>query len=135
MNLFNGMTDHEVVSSILEFALFNAFVVLEVVALAAFYVASRPRRGRVLTASLWYVAAALVFMVCLISTVWAAPAEKAFIDAAQPDEPFFNASADHFQKVIWGGGIALLGLALMVAGAIHSGVQRRRIAEQEFLAG
>src|SRR5690349_10998616 len=82
MNLFSGMTDHEVVSSILEFALFNAFVVLEVVALAAFYVASRPRRGRVLTASLWHALAAVVFMMCLISTVWAAPAEKSFINSS-----------------------------------------------------
>jgi hypothetical protein len=135
MNLFTGMTDHEVISSILEFALFNAFVVLEVVALAAFYVASRPRRGRVLTASLWYVLAAVVFMLCLISTVWAAPAEKAFIDATQIDEPFFNRSADHFQKVIWGAGFAFLGVVLMMVGAFHSGLQRRRIAQHELLAG
>ena len=135
MNLFSGMTDHEVISAILAFALFNAFVVLEVIALAAFYVASRPRRGRVLTASLWYIGAAIVFMVCLISTVWAAPAEKAFIDAAVPDEPFFNRSADHFQKVIWGGGFALLGITLMVAGALHIGMQRRRLAEEELYAG
>ena len=134
MNLFNGMTDHEIVSAILDFALFNFFVVLEVVALAAFYVASRPRRGRVLTASLWYALAAVIFMVCLISTVWGAPAEKSFIDASQPDEPFFNRSADHFQKVIWGLGFAVGGLMLMAAGALHAGRQRRRIAEEEMLA-
>ena len=135
MNLFSGMTDHEVVSSILEFALFNAFVVLEVIALAAFYVTSRPRRGHVLTASLWHMSAAIVFMLCLISTVWAAPAEKSFINSSLSDEPFFDVGDPRVQKFFWGAGFAAAGIALMVAGAVHAGIQRRRIAQQEVLAG
>lgn len=135
MNLFSGMTDHEVISSTLEFALFNLFVVLEVVALAAFYVTSRPRRGRVLTASLWHIVAALWFMMSLISTVWAAPAEKSFLNSSLPDEPFFDVSDPRVQKFFWGAGFAALGILCMIIGVVQAGMQRRRLAEEELYGG
>jgi fucose 4-O-acetylase-like acetyltransferase len=135
MNLFSGMTDHEVVSTILEFVVFNGFVVLTVIALAAFYVSSRPRRGRVLTASLWHVAAACLFMVSLISTVWAAPAEKSFINSSLPDEPYFDFSDPRMQKFLWGAGFAAAGILFMLVGAVLGSRQRRRLAEEELLAG
>ena len=50
------MTDHEIVSAILMFVLFNFYVVLLAGALVAFYVSSKPRRGRVRTAALWHMA-------------------------------------------------------------------------------
>jgi hypothetical protein len=133
MNLFTGMTDHEVISTILEFAVFNAFVVLIVLSLAAFYVTSRPRRGRVLTASLWYIAALMFFVVALISTVWSAPAEKAFINAGLPDEPFFDLNAQPMQRFIWGVVFAVAGLVCMVGGALVAGRQKRRLAQEELV--
>ncbi|HET9052022.1 MAG TPA: hypothetical protein VFO60_09975 [Candidatus Dormibacteraeota bacterium] len=135
MNLFSGMSDHEVISTILDFALFNAFVALEAIALAAFYVTSRPRRGRVLTASLWHVAAASVFLMCFVSTVWSAPAEKSFINSAVGDEPFFDLSDARVQKVVIGLVMAAVGVALMVVGAVHARAQRRARAQEALLAG
>lgn len=135
MNLFAGMSNHQVISTILEFALFNLFVGLEAVALAAFYVTSRPRRGRVLTASLWHVGAAVVFMMCFISTVWAAPAEKSFINSSASDEPFLDLSDARVQKVVIGLAFAAVGIALMAIGAIHGRAQRRRMARDAVLAG
>jgi hypothetical protein len=125
------MSQHQVISTMLAFVLFNGFVGLEVLALAAFYVTSRPRRGRVRTAALWHIGAAIVFIVCLISTVWAAPAEKSFINA-DGDQAYF--AGERFGKVEIGVGIALIGIALMVVGFIHSSRQRRRAAQEALLA-
>ena len=131
MNLFNGMTDRQILSVALDFLLFNGFVALEAIALAAFYVSSKPRRGRVRTASLWHVVAALWFLMALISTVWAAPAEKAFIDAASPSETLF--AGERFQKVIIGLVFAAIGIGFMLFGAIHGSRQRREAAQQALL--
>jgi hypothetical protein len=129
MNLFNGMTDHEIVSSILGFLLFNGYVVLLVIALSAFWVTSRPRRGRVRVAALWHMGAAFCLMWSFISTVWAAPVEKSFIDAdQQPLEPFFQGV--RFQKVIIGLVFAAVGVLCMVVGAIRAGREKRAAAEQ-----
>ena len=109
MNLFQGMTNHEIVSSLLGFLLFNGYVVLLVIALSAFWVTSRPRRGRVRVAALWHIAAAFSIMWSFVSTVWAAPVEKSFLDAdQQPLEPFFQGV--RFQKVVIGLAFAALGL-------------------------
>ena len=131
MNLFNGMTDRQILSVGLDFLLFNGFVALEAIALAAFYVSSKPRRGRVRTAALWHVVAALWFLMALISTVWAAPAEKAFIDDASPSETLF--AGERFQKVIIGLGFAAIGIGFMLVGAIHGSRQRREAAQQALL--
>ncbi len=128
MNLFSGMSDHEIISTVLTFALFNVFVLLEVLALAAFYVTSRPRRGRVRTASLWYIVAAVVFVLCLITTVWAAPAEKSFINPDAGGEPFL--AGERFTKVLLGLAFALVGVASMAAGAFGAARQRRELAEE-----
>jgi hypothetical protein len=129
MNLFQGMTDHEIVSSILGFLLFNGYVVLLVIALSAFWVTSRPRRGRVRVAALWHIAAAFSIMWAFVSTVWAAPVEKSFIDAdQQPLEPFFQGV--RFQKVVIGLAFAALGVLLMVVGAVRAGREKRAAAQQ-----
>ena len=133
MNLFSGMTDHEIVSSILGFALFNGYVVLLASSLAAFWATSRPRRGRVRVASLWHMGAMVWIMLAFISTVWAAPVEKSFIDAdQQPLEPFFQGT--RFGKVLIGLAFAAVGVLCMIVGAIQAGRQKRAAAQQALLA-
>lgn len=131
MNLFNGMSDHQVVSTILAFALFNGFVLLEVISLAAFYVTSKPRRGRVRTAALFHIGASIVFLMCLISTVWAAPAEKSFIN--ETTEAYFDVHDPRFQKVIIGVLFAAIGISLLLIGAVVGSRQRRALAEEALL--
>ncbi len=46
MNLFAGMTNHEIVSTLLGFVLFNGYVILLAIALASFWVTARRARGR-----------------------------------------------------------------------------------------
>ena len=128
VNLFTGMSTHEEISLGLAFLLFNVFVVLEASALYAFYVASRPRRGRVSTAALWHIVAALWFLMCLISTVWAAPAEKSFINADDASQPFFSGA--RFVKVIIGLCFALVGIGCMAMGVLQGRAQRRRGCER-----
>jgi NADH:ubiquinone oxidoreductase subunit 6 (subunit J) len=132
MNLFQGMTNHEVVSSILGFALFNGYVVLLVISLAAFWVGSRPRRGRVRTAALWHLGAALWLMLAFVSTVWAAPVEKSFINADAPGEPFL--AGERFGKVVIGLAFAAAGVLCMIVGAIRGGRQKRAEAQNALLA-
>jgi hypothetical protein len=131
MNLFNGMTDRQILSVALDFILFNGFVALEAMALAAFYVSSKPRRGRVRTAALWHMVAALWFLMSIISTVWAAPAEKSFINSDDGSEALF--SGVRFQKVIWGLGFAAVGILCLIIGAVHGARQRRAWAQQALL--
>ena len=129
MNLFTGMTDHEIASAILGFALFNGYVVLLAISLAAFWATSRPRRGRVRVAALWDMAATVLLMISFISTVWAAPVEKSFIDAEQqPAEPFFQGA--RFEKVLIGLAFAGVALLLMIVGAVQAGQQKRAAAQQ-----
>ena len=128
MNLFTGMTNHEVVSSFLGFLLFNGYVVLLVISLAAFWVTSRPRRGRVRVSAIWHMVAALWMMLAFISTVWAAPVEKSFIDADQVSEPFFQGV--RFQKVIIGLLFAAVAVACMLIGAVRAGREKRAAAQR-----
>jgi uncharacterized membrane protein len=131
VNLFTGMTDRQIISAVLMFALFNLFVICEAGALAAFYISSRPTRGgRVRTGSLLYVVAGLIFMVAVISTVWAAPAEKSFVD---PNGTMF--AGDGFTKVIIGVGIMVIGLVFMLAGAVVTAGQKREAARQSLVSG
>jgi hypothetical protein len=132
VNLFSGMSQHEIVSSILGFVLFNGYVVLLAISLAAFWVSSRPRRGRVRVASLWHMGAMVWFMLAFISTVWAAPVEKSFVDPSQAGEPYF--AGERFRMVLVGLGFALVGIACMVAGAVRLGRQKREAARKALLA-
>jgi len=132
MNLFQGMTNHEIVSSILGFLLFNGYVVLLVIALAAFWVASRPRRGRVRSAALWHLGAAAWLMLAFVSTVWAAPVEKSFINPDVAGEPYLG--GERFGKVIIGLVFAAVGVLCMLAGAVHGARQKRADARNALLA-
>jgi hypothetical protein len=129
MNLFKGLTEAQIVSFFLMFALFNAFVVLEAIALAAFFVTSRPIAGRVRSAAVWHVVAAAWFMLCFVSTVWAAPAEKSFVN---PQGTLFDPRYDRFQKVIVGLVFAAIGIVCLAVGALRGIQQKRAWREQAF---
>ena len=76
MNLFTGMTNRQIWSAVLMIGLFTFWVMCLAASLAAFYISSRPTRGgHVRTGSMLYIAAALLIMISIISTVWEAPAE------------------------------------------------------------
>ncbi|HXA28190.1 MAG TPA: hypothetical protein VN193_05525 [Candidatus Angelobacter sp.] len=131
MNLFTGFTDRQIISAVLMFALFNLFAICEAGALTAFYISSRPARGgRVRTGSLLYIAAALIFMISVVSTVWAAPAEKSFVD---PNGTMF--AGDGFTKVIVGLIIMVVGLVVMLAGAVVTAGQKREAQRQSLVSG
>lgn len=82
INGFTGLTNPQIVSFFFVFLIFNFYVVLTAVALASFYVTSKPRHGHVRSAALWHFAATCVLMLSFITTVWGAPAEKAFVNAS-----------------------------------------------------
>jgi len=131
VNLFTGMTDRQIISAVLMFALFNFWVLLEAVALAAFYISSRPSRGgRVRTASAMYLVAGFWFMWSLISTVWAAPAEKSFVDT---NGTMF--AGDRFTKVIVGLVFMAIGIACLLMGAVMGAAQKREAARQSLVTG
>jgi hypothetical protein len=80
INGFAGLTGAQQLSFWFSFILFNGYVGLEAVCLAAFYFAARPRSGSPNPAAIWYFIGALWVVMSFITTVWAAPAEKAFLD-------------------------------------------------------
>jgi uncharacterized membrane protein len=130
VNLFTGMTDREIISAVLMFALFNLFAICVAGSLAAFYISSRPTRGgRVRTGSLLHIVAMLLFMISVVSTVWAAPAEKSFVD----NGTMF--SGDRFIKVIVGLVFMVLGLLTMLLGAVVTAQQKREAARQSLVSG
>jgi hypothetical protein len=131
MNLFTGMTDRQIWSAIIMFGLFSFWALCEAGALAAFYISSRPTRGgHVRTGSFLHIVAALLFMVSLISTVWAAPAEKAFVDT---NGTMF--AGDRFVKVIVGLVFMVFGFMSMAAGALATSMQKREAARQNLVSG
>jgi hypothetical protein len=126
MNLFTGMTDRQIWSAVLMIGLFTFWSMCVAASLAAFYISSRPTRGgRVRTGSLWHIGAMLLFMVSVTSGVWAAPAEKSFVD---PNGTMFT--GDRFTKVIVGLVFTFLGFIAMAAGGIVTSSQKREAAQQ-----
>jgi hypothetical protein len=125
INGFAGLHTAEQLSFWFVFILFNGYVVLEVIALAAFYFAARPRHGRPNPAAIWYFIASLWVVMAFISTVWAAPAEKAFVNVTGTS----LAVGDRTIKVFIGLGFAAVAVTCMLIGALET-VRRRRAAEQ-----
>ena len=73
---FTGLTTAQIISFFIVFVLFNAYVVLIVIAMVGFYFTSKPRHGVVRTAAIWHFVAVLWMLMAFIGTVWGAPAEK-----------------------------------------------------------
>jgi hypothetical protein len=131
MNLFTGLTTHQIVSFLLAVALFTGYAALVGASLLALWVASRPTRGRVRAAAAWHFVALLWFMLAIISAVWAAPAEKTFVNAdSDALLDIGNLMTDpnaRLQKVVIGIVCCAAGLLCMVIGALHGGRQKRRL--------
>jgi hypothetical protein len=126
INGFAGLTGPQQLSFWLSFVLFNGYVMLEVVCLAAFYFASRPRGGgRPNPAAIWYFIGALWVVMAFITTVWAAPAEKAFLD----DSGTFLAVGTRTIKVFIGVGFAGIAVICLLIGAVETG-RRKRVERQ-----
>ncbi|HEV7679343.1 MAG TPA: hypothetical protein VGQ42_12310 [Candidatus Dormibacteraeota bacterium] len=131
MNFFTGMTDRQIISAILMVALFSLYAMLMAASLAAFYISSKPSRGgRVRTAALWHLGGTFWFLMAAVSTVWAAPAEKSFVD---PNGTMF--AGDRFTKVIVGLVFTVIGLVCMAVGAFGAASQKREAARQSLVSG
>jgi hypothetical protein len=76
---FTGLTTAQIISFFIDFVLFNAYVVLIVIAMVGFYFTSKPRHGVVRTAAIWHFFAVIWMIMAFIATVWAAPAEKTWL--------------------------------------------------------
>jgi hypothetical protein len=128
INGFAGLTGAQQLSFWLSFILFNGYVVLEAACLASFYFAARPRGGgHPNPAAVWYFIAALWVVMAFITTVWAAPAEKAFLD----DSGTFIAVGTRTVKVFIGLGFAAVAVACLLIGVMET--SRRKRAERQAL--
>ncbi|GAC1343948.1 MAG: hypothetical protein NVSMB29_17160 [Candidatus Dormibacteria bacterium] len=136
MNLFKGLTTDQILSFGLTFVLFNGYVVLVAASLASFYVVSKPRRagggsGVVRTAAVWHFWGLLLFMLAIVSTVWAAPAEKSFVSDTGN---LFDLGDPRFQKILIGLLFAAAGVGCMLVGFLRSGRQKRAAREAAYSA-
>ena len=98
---------------------------LEAVCLASFYFAARPRSGRPNPAAIWYFIGSLWVVMAFITTVWAAPAEKAFLD----DSGTSIAVGTRTIKVFIGLGFAAIAVMCLLIGAMET-ARRKRTARQ-----
>lgn len=131
INGFTGLSNTEIFSFFFMFLLFNGYVVLEAASLAAFYVTSKPRHGRVRTAAIWHFAASVLFMLAFVSTVWGAPAEKSFIgNAAAPYQLGIGIRA--IALFIGIGLFALPGVLCMLIGFVQGARQKRQLREEAY---
>jgi hypothetical protein len=121
INGFAGLTGAQQLSFWLAFILFNGYVMLEVVCLASFYFAARPRSGSPNPAAIWYFIASLWVVMAFITTVWAAPAEKAFLD----DSGTFIAVGTRTVKVFIGLGFAAIAVMCLLIGVVETSRRKR----------
>ncbi len=125
INGFAGLKGAEQLSFWLSFILFNGYVGLEVICLAAFYFAARPRSGAPNPAAIWYLIGALWVVMSFITTVWAAPAEKAFLD----DSGSFIAVGTRTVKVFIGLGFAGVAVMCLLLGAMETARRKRAMSQ------
>ena len=125
INGFAGLTGAQQLSFWLTFILFNGYVGLEVICLASFYFAARPRSGAPNPAAIWYFIASLWVVLAFISTVWAAPAEKSFLD----DSGTFLAVGTRTVKVFIGLGFAAVAVGCLLIGVFET-ARRKKLARQ-----
>ena len=76
---FTGLTTAQIISFLIDFVIFNGFVVLMVIAMVSFYFTAKPRHGTTRTAAIWHFYAVLWMLAAFVATVWGAPAEKTFL--------------------------------------------------------
>lgn len=124
INGFAGLRSAQQLSFWLTFILFNGYVVLEATSLAAFYFAARPRAGAPNPAAIWYFIAGLWVVMAFITTVWAAPAEKSFLD----DSGTFLAVGTRTMKIFIGMGFAGVAVVCLLVGAVETARRKRSAA-------
>jgi hypothetical protein len=128
INGFTGLTNPNIVSFFIVFVIFNGYAMLEAAALAAFYVTSKPRHGRIRTAAIWHFIASLWLLMALISTVWGAPAEKTFIGASGTDFGIGQRAIN----VFIGFGFAAIAVLCMLIGFAQGSRQKREIRDRVY---
>lgn len=142
INGFTGFTTAQIFSFFMVFILFNGYAVLMAVALASFYVTAKPRHGQVRTAAVWHFWAACMIMVSFITTVWAAPAEKTFVDASRThvslDQPanitVFGYGLGRADMLFIGIAVAAIAFLFILTGFIKGARQKRELREAVYAA-
>ncbi len=129
VNGLTGMSSPEELSLLFSFLFFGMYVTAEAGALTLFYMASRPRHGRIRTAAGWHLSAAAMFMLSIIALgVWAAPAEKSFVDNLNYTRLFPFTPFDlgwRFDKVEISWVFLVIGAFFVLLGVARGGAQRR----------
>lgn len=120
INGFAGLSGTQQLSFWLTFLLFNGYVVLEVVCLTSFWFAARPRHGRPNPAAVMYFIAALWVVLSFITMVWAAPAEKSFLD-----DGGHIGFGPHMWAVFVGLGFAGVAVVFLLTGMMTTASRRR----------
>jgi hypothetical protein len=128
---FTGLTTAQIISFLIDFVVFNAFVVLIVIAMVSFYFTSKPRHGTTRTAAIWHFFAVLWMLMAFVATVWSAPAEKTFLGGTG------LATLGIGQRAInafIGVGFALIAMICMSIGFARASKQNRAIREEVLAA-
>jgi hypothetical protein len=128
---FTGLTTAQIISFLLVFVIFNAYVVLMVIALVAFYFTAKPRHGKIRTAAIWHFYAVLWMLLAFIGTVWGAPAEKTFLGGTGLATLGIGQRAiNEFISM----GFAFIAVICMTVGFARSTAQNREIREEVLAA-
>ena len=129
---FTGLTTAQIISFFLDFVIFNAYVVLIVIAMVAFYMTSKPRHGVVRTAAIWHFVAVLWMLLAFIGTVWGAPAEKTFLTpTGLADLGIGQRAINEFISM----GFAFIAVVCMAIGFAGASRQNRAIRERVLTEG
>jgi hypothetical protein len=124
---FTGLTAAQIISFFIAFVIFNAYVVLTVIALVGFYFTAKPRHGVVRTAAIWHFIAVLWMMLAFIGTVWGAPAEKTFLSTNSLATLGIGQRAiNEFISM----GFAFIAVVCMTIGFARASAQSRAIREE-----
>lgn len=121
INGFSGFSGANQLSFWLTFILFNGYVGLEAIALASFYLTSRNRGGGPNPAAIWHFIASIWVVLAFITLVWAAPAEKAFLD----DSGTSLGVGTRMIKIFIGLAFAGVAVLCMLIGAVDTARRRR----------
>jgi NADH:ubiquinone oxidoreductase subunit 6 (subunit J) len=128
---FTGLTAAQIISFFIVFVIFNAYVVLTVIALVGFYFTSKPRRGKIRTAAIWHFVAILWMLAAFVGTVWGAPAEKTFLGGTGLATLGIGQRAiNEFISM----GFAFIALVCMAIGFARAASQNRAIREEALAA-
>ena len=128
---FTGLTTAQIISFFIVFVIFNAYVVLIVIAMVAFYFTSKPRNGTVRTAAIWHFVAVVWMLLAFIGTVWGAPAEKTFLGGSGLATLGIGQRAiNEFISM----GFAFIAVVCMAIGFARGSVQNRAIREEVLAA-